>query len=790
MVAVRADLPLFVLLLFTAARSLRADMGQFFVRNPEPIVASQNDEVSFECSLRVAAEQIRWLHDGHFVHQNESGVSEGNHSSKSSLLVVRVQDKRQEGDYQCVAWFGASALTSLPARLTLAELQQFPPRENETYEVTAGNTVAIHCEAPYSSPPALLQYYRNGEKVTVPVLETTGTLILQNVTAQDAGKYQCKATNYLTGQSVMSPHVLTLKVRQQGPTVAPYFLSLPRTNYTVRTGSNVTLECSAVGNPVPTTTWEKYGGQLLPERSTMVPGGLHLSGTSRADEGTYVCTLNNGVGQKLRHIIALHLQEPPVVIMKSPPDEVVLEGGEVILECQVKGSPTPQLMWVFNGEAVQDDDHIHASGGKLHIKQLEKRHAGIFQCFATNSLGTASGSSMLRVSPKQISADAKGDSVTPYDAMIPPSRPNVTRLSDTSVMVRWDVPHNNGMPILFFKVQHRELSKGRRKGGAGMRGGLGDGGQWKTSNEDIPPHIRSYEVDNLRTDHTYRFRIAAAYVNNDNKLGPNSARFHLHRGNNNALTPPRLLRAEALSPSLIQIHWEYTNSARVPVDGFYVYYRAASTAGDYIQATVEGEGTRSFNITHLAPDTAYEMKLQSFTIDEASNFSTILTQKTLPSPTETPAVTEEANSNVTNVELPGNQMYVVLGAVLGGLALLAAVFLGVFLCNRHRSNNNSQPTQGSGDDKNMFALNSKNLINGRLQQNGFLRGNKMNITTNPLADSDEDKNQNVVEMSIQNNNRGRQDGSEAGASSAEEADTRLDPDGTTSDVNTWRGSAC
>lgn len=66
-----------------------------------------------------------------------------------------------------------------------------------------------------------------------------------------------------------------------------------------------------------------------------------------------------------------------------------------------------------------------------------------------------------------------------------------------------------------------------------------------------------------------------------------------------------------------------------PVDGFYIYYRATSNAGDYIKATVEGEKTRSFVITHLQPDTSYEFKIQSFTVGAASDFSSIITRKTL-----------------------------------------------------------------------------------------------------------------------------------------------------------------
>lgn len=82
--------------------------------------------------------------------------------------------------------------------------------------------------------------------------------------------------------------------------------------------------------------------------------------------------------------------------------------------------------------------------------------------------------------------------------MIPPTRPNVTRLSDSSVMVRWSVPLNQGLPIQFFKVQYLEMRA--ENGGGGSR----RSGRWMTNNDDIPPHVRSYAIDGLETDHIYR----------------------------------------------------------------------------------------------------------------------------------------------------------------------------------------------------------------------------------------------------------------------------------------------
>ncbi|KAJ9596466.1 hypothetical protein L9F63_012505, partial [Diploptera punctata] len=753
-------------------------VGLWFVRSPEPIVAPPGDEVVFECSLNVPAEQVRWRHNGRFLHHHGNDTS--GHNPKSNRLVVEVHGEQQAGDYQCEAWFGASALASVPAKLTLAELHQFEVRQNQHYQVASGNTVALHCGTPRSNPPASLQYFKNGRKLAVPaaveLLASTGTLVLQNVTTQDSGSYHCAATNYITGQTVTSMFKITLKVTpfSSAPAQAAEFLfpADPHTNYTVQAGWNVTLECSAVGNPPPKVTWQKTGGAIPANRTHLHPGGLHISHVVKQDEGSYVCEMYNNVGQPVTHTAHLYVQEP-AEMLREPKTLVVKEGGDVQLDCLVKGSPRPTISWLLNGEPIRNDTHVQISGLNLTLTHVEKRHAGIYQCFASNELATVYGSAMLQVSPKQVTAQPNSDLLPSTDetqdpqetgvnfgtpaptrghgrkdntrkgkgrrkdkkhkgtaVMIPPSRPNITRLTDSSVMVRWSVPPNNGLPIQFFKVQHRELSRGgstRRRGGGG---GQGKGSRWKTSNEDIPPHIRSYEVVGLETDHTYRFRIAAVYSNNDNKLGANSARFHLHRGsshNRNPLPPPLLISTQAVNATAIQLDWQYTSPTRV--DGFYVYYRETSSAGDYIKATVEGESQRSFVITHLQPDTPYDIKLQSFTVGAASDFSIILTHKTQRVETES-LEPEVVAPNVSVGETSNNQqLYLVLGAVIGGLFLLVVLFITSFIskiCMRRACAEH----QDKFTDPESY---SKNILNGSVSQNGFLQNNKMNITNNPLA---------------------------------------------------------
>uniref|UniRef100_A0A146KQA7 Interference hedgehog n=2 Tax=Lygus hesperus TaxID=30085 RepID=A0A146KQA7_LYGHE len=788
-----ADFGVFQILLALVS-SACADLGLHFMRSPEPIVAPVGDDVVFECSLNVPAEAVRWRHNGVYLPNDHPTAPR---PSPTSRHLVKFNDEKQEGDYQCVAWFGASALASTPAKLTLAQLQPFlyqPPRQ---YVVTEGNNVVINCPPPVSKPAAIITYRRNSVQLaaeSITILPTTGSLLLQNVTEKDNGEYTCSATNYITGLIIDSPLKVIVTVVKPSEPSPPRFLYTSQSKYSVQAGQNVSLECSGVGTPPPNVTWRRTIEPLPKDRAELQPGALRLYDVQPSDNGNYLCELSNGIPPMVAHLVELEVQVPPVVT-KGPHNQVAGERTDTELSCEATGAPTPNITWLLNGARVDDDSHMKTDGGKLYIKDIQKRHAGIYQCFAANVVGVTYGSAIIQVSPLQVTApvaNGYGDidesepeessegapvSLPPgrgnhkkdhsrkgkrgrkdkkHKAMIPPNRPNITRLTDKSVMVRWTVPPNNGLPIQFFKVQFQDLDASVTR--------------WMTSNEDIQPHIRSYEVDGLITDHHYRFRIAAVYTNNDNKLGRSSTKFHLQKGSphrKTPLDPPTLTETEAISSSEIKIHWEYLNSVLVPVDGFYVYYRPRSSAADYAKATVEGHNARSFVVTHLQPDTMYEIKMQSFTVGEASQFSTIFTQKTLRLPNATDAPPPDIlPPTMPSEKISHGQLYLVLGAVIAGLALLLTLAGAICICYRRSSSledhNGAESCDKSGAVEpgltiqqlepvtmNGFAHNGK--VNGRVG-NGF-HPRSMNITNNPLADTDHRKNvMELTYMTSQNNN--------------------------------------
>lgn len=273
--------------------------------------------------------------------------------------------------------------------------------------------------------------------------------------------------------------------------------------------------------------------------------------------------------------------------------------------------------------------------------------------------------------------------------LVPPDQPNVTRLSDVSVMVRWSVPENKGLPIQFFKVQYREI-------GPKMNGKQA---KWMTANSEIPNHVRSFEVTDLQPDHTYRFRIAAVYSNNDNKLSPNSGRFHLNRDTgieSNKMPIPLLTNTEALGPHQVLLVWQNPDKS-AEIDGFYIYHRASTSAGDYLKTTVEGKSAFNMTISHLQPDTTYEFKVQSFSVDAASEFSQILRQKTKKLIVEHPVQQVVAENKLRPNESNKNvSIHVIIGGVFGAsLILIALAFAARFLYKRAKYKQ-SQESQSEG----------------------------------------------------------------------------------------------
>lgn len=50
------------------------------------------------------------------------------------------------------------------------------------------------------------------------------------------------------------------------------------------------------------------------------------------------------------------------MIVRESRNQIVKEGGDIQLDCLVKGSPAPRVTWLLNGEPIINDSHVEAAG--------------------------------------------------------------------------------------------------------------------------------------------------------------------------------------------------------------------------------------------------------------------------------------------------------------------------------------------------------------------------------------------------------------------------------------------
>uniref|UniRef100_A0A3Q2D2Z1 Contactin-3-like n=1 Tax=Cyprinodon variegatus TaxID=28743 RepID=A0A3Q2D2Z1_CYPVA len=322
------------------------------------------------------------------------GLDRRRRLSGGNLIIGNLNRYQDVGMYQCMAYNTVGAILSRRASLQFAYLDHFKVHTRSAVSVREGQGVVLLCGTPTSSGDLTYAWVFNEYPYFVQqdnrrfVSQQTGNLYIAKVEPSDVGNYTCVVTNSITkGKVQSSPTSLILRtdgvMGEYEPKIEVHFPD----NVPSSKGSTVTLECFALGNPVPEITWRRANGVPFPSKVKMKYSNavLEIPSFQMDDTGGYECVAENKMGRNTAAgRLAFYAKPQWIQTMK---DTALAIEERLHWECRANGKPKPSYAWLKNGQQLLSQDRIHVEDGVLTVSPLTLSDAGMYQCVAENKHG-------------------------------------------------------------------------------------------------------------------------------------------------------------------------------------------------------------------------------------------------------------------------------------------------------------------------------------------------------------------------------------------------------------------
>uniref|UniRef100_A0A672JIU1 Contactin-3 n=1 Tax=Salarias fasciatus TaxID=181472 RepID=A0A672JIU1_SALFA len=362
--------------------------GPVFEEQPvDTIYPEESPEAKITMSCRARANPpatYRWMLNSEDIDLNEQS---SHYSLVGGNLVISNPIKTLHvGEYSCLATNMYGAVISRKASVQFGYLDLFSSEERSTVYVKEGQGAVLLCAPPPHYPAELSFRWILNEFPTFISLDKrrfvsqiTGNLYISKVDSSDKGNYSCIASSLSISKSVFSNYIPLEPLAEKYP--ADLKVKFPDT--TALVGQNITLECFALGNPVPEIRWKKLDGPLPPSHEVRLGGTqLHLYNVQFEDGGTYKCEAVNSKGKDY-HTARVSVEAYPEWVDHISSTEKDL-GSAYSMSCTAGGQPEPHIRWMKNGQPVM-------------FSSLTFDDSGMYQCIAENRHGVIYANAELRV---------------------------------------------------------------------------------------------------------------------------------------------------------------------------------------------------------------------------------------------------------------------------------------------------------------------------------------------------------------------------------------------------------
>ncbi|KAI3361186.1 hypothetical protein L3Q82_013382 [Scortum barcoo] len=391
----------FVLILATIAFVTAPANSQRIYASENPIAAGSTVTFTSQSNITTGA----WIFNNHIiVIVFPGGMAINNdwknrvtfNSTTSSLTIssLQVEDSGlytlQDGGHNIDSPLQYHSYTK-PDKYIVISLVAVPV-ENVTLKAKAVNLVEFNDTAVLTcsvSNGSFLTYVwlKNGFVITasegVQFSDGGATLTIVNVTRYDEGMYRCNVSNGISNE-ISTPIHLNISY---GPSNATMMIMPMR--YAYRTGSNISLSCSAESSPPAMIEWmingvsQNHSGHYF-----------QLEMVTESNSGYYLCLFHNTVMSRLSSASAMiRIMEPLVAVVVNHTGAPAILQELFTLNCEVTG-PAESIQWWRNGQLISADNTTNFDTGNKTLILYAVQHSdnGNYQCLAFNSVSNITSS--------------------------------------------------------------------------------------------------------------------------------------------------------------------------------------------------------------------------------------------------------------------------------------------------------------------------------------------------------------------------------------------------------------
>ena len=262
----------------------------------------------------------------------------------------------------------------------------------EDVVASVGDTVTLTCGA--QSPGQFnIVWSKFDDRLSSSCSQDNGVLTIPRVEAADSGIYICT----VTGEGGISQETRA-RVSVQEARGGPPTASISPEYRTIGQGETVEIVCLTSGDPPPSVTWSRVGGDL-PTTATEAGNMLVVRNAQVEDRGMYLCTADSSGGSaRASAILEVEPREAPSIEIFPSVSQTISTGGSVLYQCRARsGIPSPTITWSRLDRRPMPSNVEILSGGVIRMIQVTGVEEGQYRCTAENIAGKVEAVATLTI---------------------------------------------------------------------------------------------------------------------------------------------------------------------------------------------------------------------------------------------------------------------------------------------------------------------------------------------------------------------------------------------------------